>query len=78
MEGSCERGNEHSGSIKRCKFLSGCTVGSFSRRAQLHEWVRNQGTMTESSTSDRDSCEGRSRECVQYILEDFVSTWANE
>jgi hypothetical protein len=21
------------------KFLSGCTIGSFSRRAQLHEWV---------------------------------------
>jgi hypothetical protein len=32
MEGSCEHGNEPSGSIK-C-----CTIGGFSRRAQLHEW----------------------------------------
>jgi hypothetical protein len=22
------------------KFLSSCTISSFSRRAQLHEWVR--------------------------------------
>jgi hypothetical protein len=32
--GSCEQGNEPSVSIKYC------TIGSFSRRAQLHELVR--------------------------------------
>jgi hypothetical protein len=37
VEGSCERGNEPSGSTKAGKFLSGCTTGGFSRRAQLHE-----------------------------------------
>jgi hypothetical protein len=37
VEGSCEHGNEPSGSIKCWKFLSSCTVGGFSRRAQLHE-----------------------------------------
>jgi hypothetical protein len=30
VEGSCEHGNETSVSIK-------CTIGGFSRRAQLHE-----------------------------------------
>jgi hypothetical protein len=39
VEGSCERGNEPSGSINAGKFLSGCTIGGFSRRAQLHESV---------------------------------------
>jgi uncharacterized membrane protein AbrB (regulator of aidB expression) len=39
VEGSCEYGNEPSGSINAGKFLSSCTVGSFSRRAQLHELV---------------------------------------
>jgi hypothetical protein len=37
QEGSCERGNEPSGSTKRWEFLSGCIIGSFSRRAQLRE-----------------------------------------
>jgi hypothetical protein len=36
VEGSCEHGNELSGSIKCWKFLSSCTTGSFSRRVQLH------------------------------------------
>jgi hypothetical protein len=34
VEGSCEHGNEPAG-----KFLSSCTIGSFSRRAQLHERI---------------------------------------
>jgi hypothetical protein len=33
--GSCERGNDPSDSINNGKFLSSCTIGSFSRRAQL-------------------------------------------
>jgi hypothetical protein len=37
VEGSCEHGNEPSGSINVGKFLSSCTDGGFSRRAQLHE-----------------------------------------
>jgi hypothetical protein len=38
VEGSCEHGNEPSDSIKCWDyFLSGCAIGSFSRRAQLHE-----------------------------------------
>jgi hypothetical protein len=32
-EGSCEHGNEPSGSINGGKFFSSCTIGSFSRRA---------------------------------------------
>jgi hypothetical protein len=36
VEGSCEHGNETSGSIKAGKFLSSCTIGDLSRRAQLH------------------------------------------
>jgi hypothetical protein len=36
VEGSCERGNEPSGLIKCWKFLSGCTIGGFLRRAQCH------------------------------------------
>jgi hypothetical protein len=40
VEGSCEHGNETWGSIKCWDyFLSGCAIGSFSRRAQLHELV---------------------------------------
>jgi hypothetical protein len=40
VEGSCEHGNELSGSIKFwVYFLSGWAIGSFSRRAQHHEWV---------------------------------------
>jgi hypothetical protein len=35
VEGSYQHGNEPSGSIKAGKFLSGCTIGGFSRRAQL-------------------------------------------
>jgi hypothetical protein len=35
VEGSCEHGNEPSGSINAGKFMSSCTTGSFSRRAQL-------------------------------------------
>jgi hypothetical protein len=37
VEVSCEHGNEPSGSIKEGNFLSGCTIGSFSRRAKLFE-----------------------------------------
>jgi hypothetical protein len=37
VEGSCEHGNEPSGSIKFWKFLSSYTTGGFSRRAQLHD-----------------------------------------
>jgi hypothetical protein len=33
--------------------LSGCTIGSFSRRAQLHEWVRRMGEWKYSSTYSR-------------------------
>jgi hypothetical protein len=36
VEGSCEHGNERSGSLNVGKFLSGGATGSFSRRAQLH------------------------------------------
>jgi hypothetical protein len=36
VEGSCEHGNETSGSIK-CWEVLGRTIGGFSRRAQLHE-----------------------------------------
>jgi hypothetical protein len=36
MVGSCGHGNEPSGSINVGKFLSICTTGGFSRRAQLH------------------------------------------
>jgi hypothetical protein len=37
VEGSCEHGNETSGSIIAGKFSSGCTTGGFSRRAQLRK-----------------------------------------
>jgi hypothetical protein len=37
MEGSCEHDNEASGSIKCWEVLEGCTIGGFSRRAQLSE-----------------------------------------
>jgi hypothetical protein len=37
VDGSCEYGNEHLGSINVGKFLSSCITGGFSRRAQLHE-----------------------------------------
>jgi uncharacterized protein YecT (DUF1311 family) len=37
VKGSCERGNEPSGSIKRREVLECCTIDSFSRMAQLHE-----------------------------------------
>jgi hypothetical protein len=37
--GFCENGNEPSGSKKYWEILSGCTIDSFSRRAQLHEGV---------------------------------------
>jgi hypothetical protein len=39
VDGSSEQGNEPSGSINGGKFLSSCTIGGFSRRAQLHELV---------------------------------------
>jgi hypothetical protein len=40
VEGSCEHGNEPSGSIKYWDyFLGGCASGSFSGMAQLHEWL---------------------------------------
>jgi hypothetical protein len=32
-----EHGGEPSGSLNAGKFLSGCTIGSFSRRAQLRK-----------------------------------------
>jgi hypothetical protein len=37
VEGSCEHGNELSGSIKDGIFFSVWATGGFSRRAQLHE-----------------------------------------
>jgi hypothetical protein len=37
VEGSFEHGNEPSGSQNIGKFLSNCTTGGFSTRAQLHE-----------------------------------------
>jgi hypothetical protein len=40
VEGSCEHGNDSSGTINVGKFLNGCTTGSFSRRAQIHEVSR--------------------------------------
>jgi hypothetical protein len=42
VEGSCERGNEPSGSIKCWNILSSCTISGFSRRAQLR-WVSEWG-----------------------------------
>jgi hypothetical protein len=35
VEGSCEHGNEPSRSLNAGQFLSGCTTGGLSRRAQL-------------------------------------------
>jgi hypothetical protein len=37
VEGCCEHGDEPSGSLKLLggNFLNGCTIGSFSGRAQL-------------------------------------------
>jgi hypothetical protein len=37
VEGSCEHGNVPSGSVKCWKFMSSCTTGSFSSRAQQYE-----------------------------------------
>jgi hypothetical protein len=37
VEGSCEHGNEPSGSINAGKFLSSCIISGFLRRAQIHE-----------------------------------------
>jgi hypothetical protein len=38
VEGSCEHGNEPSGSVKYWEILEfSCIVGGFSRRAQLRE-----------------------------------------
>jgi hypothetical protein len=37
VKGSCEHGNEPSGSKNVRKFLSSCTTGGFSRKARLHE-----------------------------------------
>jgi hypothetical protein len=37
VEGSCEHGIELSGSIKCRWVLEGCTIDSFSRRAQLRK-----------------------------------------
>jgi hypothetical protein len=42
VEGSCEHGNEPSGSINPVKFLNSYTIDSFSRRVQLYEWVSKQ------------------------------------
>jgi hypothetical protein len=36
VEGSCENGNEPSGSIKVGKFLSSCATGGLLRRAHFH------------------------------------------
>jgi hypothetical protein len=35
LEDSCDHGNEPLGPTKCCKFLSSCTTGHFSRRAEL-------------------------------------------
>jgi hypothetical protein len=45
VEGSCERVNEPSGSIK-C-----CTIGDFSRRSQLHESRVNMSISVTASYS---------------------------
>jgi hypothetical protein len=37
VEGSCKHSNEPWGSIHVGKFLSSCSSGDFSRRAQLNE-----------------------------------------
>jgi hypothetical protein len=37
LGGSCEHGDEPLGSINADKFLSGCTIGGFSRRAQFRK-----------------------------------------
>jgi hypothetical protein len=37
VDGSCEDGNERSGSVEYWEVLGSCTIGGFSRRAQLHE-----------------------------------------
>jgi hypothetical protein len=39
VEGSCEHGDEPSGSINAGKFLSGCIIGGFSRSVQLRKKV---------------------------------------
>jgi hypothetical protein len=36
MEGSCECGNEPTGSINAGRFLSGCTIGGITSSAQLY------------------------------------------
>jgi hypothetical protein len=40
VEGSCEHGNEPSGSIKFLEVLEELHNWRLLRRAQLHEWVR--------------------------------------
>jgi hypothetical protein len=45
-------GNEASGSIKCWEVLSSCTIGRFSRRAQLHEWVSVTATQTHSAATN--------------------------
>jgi hypothetical protein len=39
VDGSCERGNEFSDSMKCWKFFNSCLAGSFSGSAQLHEVI---------------------------------------
>jgi hypothetical protein len=53
VEGSCEHGNEPSGSIKCWKFLSSCTIGGFSRRAQLHEVCLFHNAVAELDNSEQ-------------------------
>jgi hypothetical protein len=40
VEDSCEQENEPSGSIKCWEALAGCTISSFSTRAQLREFSK--------------------------------------
>jgi hypothetical protein len=53
VEGSFAHCNEPSVSIKFSKFLSGCTIGGFSRRVQPHEV--SKGQCKESMTVNHDN-----------------------
>jgi hypothetical protein len=67
VEGSCEHVNEPSGSIICWEFLSNCTVGSFSRRAQLHEWVVPEG-MALLMLLDTDDKRSKTYICQLHLL----------
>jgi hypothetical protein len=51
MEGSCEHGNEPLGSVKRWKFLSSCTTGGFSRRAEIFSKDLSPRIVSDDETS---------------------------